>query len=167
MRCDEFITNRLLGRLWHVTSRERFQSIRRDGFIRAKPKIPDKERWSTRRGPYYYPFVRSIGGFSLFDFPLGFDILAYRERCRWSSPEAFIPHAEAWGHAVWLEIDRDAQAAQIKDGETVWTECEDYGHGRRCMPHIEAAHIGDMPISSIRAAYEIDAGDDDWRPVAI
>lgn len=85
LNTDQFIMQRLLGRLWHVTSLERFEGIKYDGF------------------------VRHIGGFSLFDFPIGFDLASYRQRCPSSSLEAFIPYRREWGHAVWLEIDEERQ----------------------------------------------------------
>lgn len=165
MRSDQFISSRLLGRLWHVTSRERFDFIRLDGCIRPEPNIPNQDRWSTSKGPRWYPFVRFLGGFSLFDFPDGFDIDGYRSRCPSSSLEAFIPFPREWGHAIWLEIDQDKQRRSLMSGSDVWAKCEREGRGRRCMPFIEAAHIGEMPTSSILAAYEMAEGWPDWRPM--
>lgn len=165
MKIDKFITSKLLGKIWHVTSHERYQLIMSDGFIRSEPAIGNDQRWSTRQGPRWYPFVRHIGGFSLFDFPVGFDLDRYRQRCPSSSLEALIPYRPEWGHSVWLEIDQVVQATSLLRGDVVWERCEKEGRGRRCMPHIEAAHIGDMPTSSIAAANLFAKGDTDWRAV--
>lgn len=164
MEIGKFIQQNLVGRLWHVTSSQRFQLIKSDGFIRPEPSIPDQERWSTSQGPRWFPFVRFIGGFSLFDFPEGFDIDQYRKRCPSSSLEAFIPYREEWGHAVWLEIDQNKQQGSLIRGSDVWAQCEKEGAGRRCMPYVEGAHVGDMPIASINGAYIIGKRDTEWRP---
>lgn len=163
MKTDQFIISRLLGRIWHSTTMERFERIKADGFLRPEPDIPESERWSTNRGPEWFPFVRHIGGFSLFDFPIGFDLTEYRRRCPSSSLDELIPFRSVWRHAVWLEIDRERQASSLRSGLDVWARCEAEGRGKRCMPHIEGAHIGDMPVSSILRAYLIEEGDSDWR----
>lgn len=153
---DEFIAEYLLGRLWHVTSQERFHIIKTEGFIKPEPNIPNEDRWSTSGGERWYPFVRYLGGFSLFDFPSQFDVADYRHRCPSSSLEAFIPYPESWGHALWIEIDQIKQHQNIIRGCDLWKRCEVEGQGRRCMPYVEAAHIGEMPITSIRSVYSSD-----------
>gem|GEM_PF-5727473 len=67
-------------------------------------------------GSRWYPFVRHIGGFSLFDFPIGFDLASYRQLCPSSSLEAFIPYTPEWCHAVWLEIDEERQREALLTG---------------------------------------------------
>lgn len=75
---------RLHGRLWHTTRPDRVPAIMETGALMAEPNIPDAERQKTKRGPDYYPFVRKIGGVSLFDFH-EFDAEAYSLRCPSSS----------------------------------------------------------------------------------
>ena len=62
------IWRELWGGVWHTTHPERFLSILNDGAILLEPPIPNDERWGVGLGPDHYPFVRSIGGVSLFDF---------------------------------------------------------------------------------------------------
>lgn len=166
MNIGDFISSKLAGRLWHVTNEERLEMIKSDGFIRSEPNLSDGERWSTGMGQRWYPFVRHIGGFSLFDFPEGFCVEKYRIRCPSSSLEAFLPFPEKWGHGVWLEIDREQRRDSLLSGAAVWARCEREGEGRRCMPYIEAAHIGDMPVTSIRSRYLIGKGDADWQQLS-
>jgi len=90
--------------LWHTTHPDRFESIRRDGRIVANPYIPDTERWKTNGGPDYFPYVRHIGGISLFDFH-AFDPIAYSAACPMSSWQTFVPVHDGWYAAVWLKID--------------------------------------------------------------
>ena len=58
----------LLDCLWHTTSVVRFKGIVTSTAIVPEPNIPDSERWGTSKGIKYFPFVRVIGGVSLFDF---------------------------------------------------------------------------------------------------
>lgn len=76
-----------------------------------------------------------------------------------------MPYPKTWGHAIWVEIDQDKQAKALISGAAIWEKCELEGQGRRCMPFVEAAHIGDMPASSIRAAYYIAEGFRDWQSI--
>jgi hypothetical protein len=50
------------------TNVSRFQGILRSAAILPDPEIPDSERWSTSLGSKWYPYVRTLGGISLFDF---------------------------------------------------------------------------------------------------
>jgi len=76
---EEYFPNLLRGRLWHTTSFDRYQKIVESGFILPSPPVPDDERWGTIQGPDYYPYVRLLGGVSLFDFN-GFDPDSYGEK---------------------------------------------------------------------------------------
>jgi hypothetical protein len=62
------VLQKLKGGVWHTTNMNRFQGILRSSAILPEPEIPDRERWSTSRGSELYPYVRTLGGVSLFDF---------------------------------------------------------------------------------------------------
>ena len=85
-----FLGNHLHGGIWHVTRPDRFISIMAGAGLVPEPDLPNVERWKTSGGPDYYPFVRKIGGVSLFDFQ-NFDADAYDvERAgRYSRREGF------------------------------------------------------------------------------
>ena len=91
----------LRGGLWHTTSPERFEGIQYYRAILVNPPIPEDEKWGTRSGPEGWPFVRKLGGVSLFDFE-EFDIQTYK--CKWplSSWWEFVPFRQSWGAAVWI-----------------------------------------------------------------
>ena len=140
----------LIGGLWHTTSTDRYNSIIRDGYILPEPNISEAERWATKMGKDLYPFVRTLGGVSLFDFK-DFDPNEYSERCPNSSWYEFVPFREIWQSAVWIEINRDTVKDNFISGNEHierWKAEEAYRH--RIMPFIEAAHIGKIPVSSFR-----------------
>ena len=58
---------------------DRLASILEDEGILSEPDIPESDRWKTSRGPEYYPYVRTLGGVSLFDFN-NFDQKSYDEK---------------------------------------------------------------------------------------
>jgi hypothetical protein len=130
----------LYGGLWHTTHPERFLRIMESGSILPEPDIPDHERWATGRGADFYPFVRHIGGVSLFDFQ-DFDYEEYDKSCPLSNWREFVPVRSQWRASIWIEIDRkigaDAliPAAELKirfDRENAWKH--------RWMPRIESAY---------------------------
>ncbi len=138
------MANILVDGLWHTTSKCRYDAIKADGTIRVEPKIPDAERHKTANGPANYPFVRSLGGVSLFDFS-AFDPEWYGQSYPLSSWVFFVPVRSGWTEAIWIEIDRTAISSKFIDGKTLlgrWRAAEAYGH--TIMPIIEAAHIGDL-----------------------
>jgi len=65
---DSFLLSELHGGLWHSTHPERFTGILQSGAILPEPNMQDSDRWKTSRGRGFYPYVRLIGGVSLFDF---------------------------------------------------------------------------------------------------
>ena len=102
----------LHGRLWHTTSEERFEGIRSRNAIMSVPPIPDDERWGTAIGPDGWPYVRTLGGVSLFEFA-GFDAETYSERYPISSWREFVPFRSLWGASVWIEIDREKATEKL------------------------------------------------------
>lgn len=141
------------GGLWHTTHPDRYRRILETGALLPEPGIPENERWKTARGPEFYPFVRKLGGVSLFDFGPGFDKEAYRRVNFFSSVGTFLPIHDGWEEAVWIEIDRDAVLGSLLSPSEVlrlWKEGEHYRH--TLMPMIEAAHLGPLPRSAFRRA---------------
>lgn len=98
------IWRELWGGVWHTTRPDRFLSILDDGAILPEPSIPNGERWGIALGPDLYPFVRSIGGVSLFDFR-GFAPVTYQEKYTVSMWRTFVPYRQDWAGAIWLEVD--------------------------------------------------------------
>jgi hypothetical protein len=148
-----------------ATTEERFEGILRAGEILPEPDIPEAERWSTFDGPKHYPYVRSIGGVSLFDFS-HFDADAYSARFPASQWRAFIPYPRGAVSAIWIEIDSQYVAGQLISGSELiakWTSEEAYGH--RIMPHIEAAHVGAVPLKAFRRAFLVHVDDDYFHDV--
>ncbi len=144
--------DRLHGRLWHTTRPDRVPAIIETGALMAEPDIPNSERYCTGAGPKGYPFVRSIGGVSLFDF-YEFDAEAYSDQFRVCSWATFVPHHDTWGGAAWIEIDREAVSTSFVAGDEVVRRWKQGYLGRNVMPYIEAAFIGDLPVSAFRAAF--------------
>lgn len=116
----------------------------------VEPNIDDKERWGSRDRP---PFVRKIGGISLFDFN-GFDPESYAVSHPLSSWQYFIPHRNDWGGAVWLNIDRAAVTNSFISAYEILARWDVTGNrSHNVMPRIEAAHLGNLPISAISSAF--------------
>lgn len=148
------VLQRLDGGLWHTTHPDRFTAILARGALLPKPEIPDCERWGTAAGKEHYPYVRTLGGISLFDFR-GFDPDGYEERCPSSSWAYFVPCHLAWECAVWIEIDRgQVEPPQFFTGLELlakWKADRAYGHN--IMPEIEAAYLGSIPRTAFKQAF--------------
>ena len=142
--------------LWHTTSPHRYNGILKAKAVLPEPGIPDSERWKTAAGPKHYPYVRSLGGVSLFDFK-GFEPESYRSAYPMSTWQEFVPYINSWGAAVWLEIDRGAASKSLIDPKALvekWNR--EKAHGHTLMPMIEAAHLGPIPIQRICRVLLID-----------
>ena len=153
--------------IWHTTSIERFEGILAAGRILPEPPIPDIERWGTAYGPSLYPFVRSIGCVSVFDF-LGFDEATYNEQYPLSMWRTFVPCFSKWDESIWIELDRSAIKDSFIDGKSLvkrWKQQNELG--KKIMPIIEAAHIGPVPISAFRCVYKFNKHDQEFKQVQI
>jgi hypothetical protein len=146
--------------IWHTTSVERFNAILKEGAILPEPPIPDSERWSTGQGPEWYPFVRKIGGVSVFDFT-AFDEVTYENEYPLSNWSEFVPCREKWGSAAWIELKRESLGASFIDGRSLLVRWKKEGRGRRLMPLIEGAHIGPVPSSSFGQVFIYEDGQ--WK----
>jgi hypothetical protein len=147
------VLRELLGGLWHATHPNRFEMILRSAAILPEPNIPDNERLSTREGPKSYPYVRTIGGVSLFDFD-GFDPEAYGQKYPMSSWFDFVPFRRDWQTSVWIEIDRQVVAPNIVSSQELAARQNAAGaHRHKRMPQIEVAHLGPVPRAAFKRAF--------------
>lgn len=138
--------------LWHTTSEARFHEIVRSGSVLPDPPIADSERWKTHLGPDGYPFVRKLGGVSLFDFR-AFDPALYERDYPLSSWHEFVPFRQSWGRSIWLQVDAEGVLANLVGGRDLvarWKADGAYRHS--IMPLIECAHIGPIPTGRLRRA---------------
>ncbi len=148
-----------------MTSVERFGGILAAGGILPDPPIPDMDRWGTGCGPSLYPFVRSIGAVSVFDFS-GFDEVTYEAKYPNSMWRTFVPCFSKWDESIWIELDRSAIRDSFVDGREIvkrWKQQNELG--RTIMPIIEAAHIGPVPISAFRRIYKYNKHDQEFRKI--
>jgi hypothetical protein len=143
----------LRGFVWHTTTPERYRSICQEGFLLPEPALPDTERWGTAAGPSLYPYVRSIGGVSLFDFR-EFDETQYSSRYPLSMWRQFVPCSHRADTAIWIEIDLALVKAQFIDGVTLLQRWKSSGQlGRNIMPLIEVAHVGPVPSRAFNRVF--------------
>ncbi len=150
---NNLFPNVLRGKLWHTTSINRYQMIIESGSILSNPPIPNEERWYAQKGPDFYPYVRLIGGVSLFDFN-SFDPDKYSEKYPSSSWSEFVPYRRAWGQSVWIGIERAALKENFicaKELLRRWKEEKAFKH--IVMPMIEAACIGPIHVEAFSCVY--------------
>lgn len=153
------ILNILYGGLWHTTHPERFKHIIVSSAILPEPDIPDSERWKTERGKEYYPYVRSLGGVSLFDFDY-FEPDSYLEEYPLCSWREFVPFRKCWDVAVWIEIDRECVSSNLISASDLleqWKSNKAYKH--TIMPRIEAAHLGPLPQTAFERVFLVRKGE--------
>lgn len=155
---DSFLLSELHGGLWHSTHPERFTGILRSGAILPEPNMPDSDRWKTSRGRDFYPYVRLIGGVSLFDFHQ-FEPQSYQTAYPLSNWHEFIPYRKDWSGAVWIEIDRQQVLSKFISGDELlerWKLAKAYRHS--LMPGIEAAYLGPLSKSAFTRALFVHSG---------
>ena len=144
----------LRGSVWHTTNSERYKGILLEGAILPEPPISDRDRWGTGVGTIGCPYVRSIGGVSLFDFR-DFDSGVYSEQYPISSWREFVPYRSAWGEAIWIEIDVSQLIPGFISGREILDRWKAEHATNRFMPLIEAAHIGALPIKAFRQVLHV------------
>lgn len=152
------ILQKIQGSVWHTTNSGRLRGILRAGAILPEPDIDDRDRWSTSQGREWYPYVRTLGGVSLFDFR-EFDRQDYSQNYPLSSWSEFVPYRRAWREAVWIEIDISKLGETFISGVDLlqrWKAEEALKH--RIMPKIEAAHLGPVPLTAFKNLYEVREG---------
>ena len=155
---------RVSSGIWHTTRPDRFRAILESGAVLPEPSIPDSQRWSTNSGPAWYPYVRTLGGVSLFDF-CGFEAQSYGERCPLSTWTEFVPYREEWKASVWIEIEVGLLGKNFISGKDLLDRWKTAGIGNRIMPEIEAAHIGPIPCAAFVSAFIARQGASQIEPV--
>jgi hypothetical protein len=163
----EIVLPELVGRLWHTTHPDRLKNILAADAILPEPDIPDHERYGTGLGKDHYPYVRVLGGVSLFDFNQ-FDPDEYGKRFPVSTWSAFVPYRRDWGRSVWIEIDRGKAARNFVSGLELlakWKSDNAYGHN--IMPEIEAAHLGPLSRTAFKRAFLVGKHDTQLHPLTI
>jgi hypothetical protein len=147
---DETFPPELRSGLWHTTNSDRFARIVAVGQILPEPDLPDSERWKTGGGVAHYPYVRSIGGVSLFDFT-DFDPESYSKDYPLSDWHVFVPYRRSWRNSVWIQVDRDAISDHFVSGlEVLMRRRRDKAYGHDFMPLIEAASLAPIPVTTFR-----------------
>ena len=131
--------------LWHSTTPECFKNILETGVIDPEPQIPDNERWSTGGGPELYPYCRSIGGVSLFEFE-DIDMGTYNEEYPISDWRTFLRGRDDQVATVWISIDKAKLGDNFLSGRDALEGWRCGNLGRRIMPLIEACHKGVLPL---------------------
>jgi hypothetical protein len=158
----ELVLSELVGGLWHSTHPDRFKGILSSGAILPEPGIEDRDRWGASQGPDHYPYVRTLGGVSLFDFDQ-FDPESYSSRWPFSDWRTFIPYQQPG--AVWIEIDRQKVGPpQLISRAELMAKWKTETKPGNIMPYIEAAHLGPLPRAAFRRAFLVREGDSHIHP---
>ena len=161
------VLRELHGRLWHTTHPVRFQSILNHGAILPEPNIPDCDRWHTSQYIELYPYVRILGGVSLFDFDQ-FDPKSYGEKYPMSSWYEFVPYRKGWGCSVWIEIDRQRVAEHFISGLSLRKRREsEKAYRHPFMPVIEATHLGPVERTAFKRVFLCRAGNGEIEEVPL
>ena len=157
----------LRGGLWHTTSECRFQGIMSRKAILSVPPVPEDKRWGANCGPSGWPYVRTLGGVSLFDFA-GFDPEDYDTRFPACSWKEFVPYRHTWGASIWIEINRKKMADNlVETNELVARWHKEKAERHNLMPHIEACYTGDIPSGLFVRALEVANGDTEFRSLEV
>ncbi|MBY0335606.1 MAG: hypothetical protein K2X11_03285 [Acetobacteraceae bacterium] len=135
----------------------RFHAILRSGAILPEPPIPDSERWFATADVNNLPYVRSIGGVSLFDFAGFPGWTEFGNLYPNSSLRFFVPAHRTWGTAVWIEIDRAGMNHSLIAPDALVTRWKaEHAHARAVMPGVEAAHLGPIARIAFLRAFCVD-----------
>ena len=139
--------SQLLDAFWHTTSVSNYQAIIDSGFIHPEPSGVEL-RWGTGQGPEYYPFVRTLGGVSIFDF-YGFNPDQYSDKFPMSSWYSFVPLQREWKNAIWIQLSPERMLGKFLKGlELKKLQEEQSAYKNKLMPRIECAHIGSIPVET-------------------
>jgi len=158
------VLTELNGRLWHTTHPDRFTSILTSHAILPEPSIPDGERSFTGGGKEHYPYVRTLGGVSLFDFDQ-FDPDTYMISVRVYMGR-ICSLSNKMGCSVWIEIDRAQVAPRLISGlDLVAKQWSDEALGHMIMPYIEAAYLGPLPRTAFKRAFLVRKDDSQFHPL--
>lgn len=135
--------------------------------ILSDPPVPEEKRWGANCDPSGWPYVRSLGGVSLFDFA-GFDPEDYDTRFTACSWKEFVPYRHLWGASIWIEIDREQAADNLVEAnELVARWKKEKAQRHMLMPFIEACYIGDIPSGLFVRALAVANGDTEFRSLEV
>ena len=137
----------LRGGVWHVTSCDFFEGIKEAGAIQVEPDIPERSRYGGRSGPAKRPYVRHIGGVSLFDFRK-YDLKRFDQEfpSNTGTIRYYVPFYRREHDSVWIQIDPvQAGKSLLSPAELNRRRDVDGERSRLLIPRIEACHIGDIP----------------------
>jgi len=150
------VLSRVQWRVAHY-EQEPFPRDTRVWAVLPEPPMGDSERWSSSQGRAYYPYVRTLGGVSLFDFR-GFESDRYSEMYPISTWREFVPYRSAWKEAVWIEIDTKAIGRGFISGPALLERWKADKVANRIMPEIEAAHLGRIPCTVFKSVFSVREG---------
>lgn len=152
--------NELLGAVWHTTSLSRYRKITKSGAILAEPSLTDNERHGTGGGSKLYPFVRSIGGVSVFDFR-EFNPIKHYETFKIINWPYFVFGHNHEEDSVWIEIDTDDLSDSFKSAQEIRKMWHKQNSNRKFMTGIEGAILGSVSINAFKAVliYSKDTGE--------
>ncbi len=139
------VPKELKGKIWHSTSVANALEITKHGYILAEPDIDESNRWGGKLESLY-PFVRSIGGISLFDFRLP---NSYISEILYS----FIPCRKGWAKTVWFDIDVQYLNESFLSAEQTRQRWIEAGMNRQYMPKLEAASLCSISTENINSIY--------------
>lgn len=139
----------LYGKVWHSTSMPRYEMIKAERKIIPNPDLPDSERWGTYLGPDFYPFVRSIGAVSVFDFRF-FNVEQYTRNYGLSNWATFAPCHTNLDETVWIEIDTTSLKDSFLSGQAIRELWHETNSTRKFITIIEGAVIGEIPESTFK-----------------
>ncbi|ELA9814221.1 TPA: hypothetical protein ACGSUT_004207 [Vibrio parahaemolyticus] len=139
------VPTELKGKVWHSTSIENAMSIVRQGFIFAEPDIDQTKCWGGK-SERVHPFVRSIGGISLFDFRLPNSHVS-------EILYSFIPCKSGCAQTVWFEIDVSRLSDSFLSADETRMRWRESGMSRQYMPKLESTSLCPIPTSYINSIY--------------
>ncbi|PCJ29469.1 MAG: hypothetical protein COA90_11535 [Gammaproteobacteria bacterium] len=144
----------LLGSFWHTTSVSRYLKILKSGSIHPNPDI--ELRWGTGQGSEFYPFVRVLGGVSIFDFHK-FNFEKYSRMFPSSSLYSFVPVQRDWEEAIWIQLLPNKMPGKFLNGAQLKTlQNEKKSFRNKLMPIIECAYIGLIPVDTFVSVLRYD-----------
>lgn len=137
----------LLDAYWHCTSVDNYSAIISCGNLLPEPASLTG-KWGEGQGPDCFPFVRTLGGVSIFDFH-GFSPEEYSRQFPSSSWHTFVPGRQCWERTIWIKLSRDKMPGIFLSGLDLKALQEEKSAFRNnLMPRIECAHVGPVPISA-------------------
>ncbi|HGN2068222.1 hypothetical protein [Proteus sp. HMSC14B05] len=134
----------LLGNVWHATTATRFKLIKKNGFIKINPNIPDQDRTGCGNKEKY-PLVRTLKGISIFDFRIVDEKYLNDHYSHWNW---VLVSGVEYEDIIWISINLDKLKDCFLSGEEVSAIANNSKEYRKYIPKIEGAILCDIPLSS-------------------